>query len=427
MKVLVVGGGGREHALVWRLAQDREQPELFCAPGNSGTSALAHNLAISASDGSGLLEWARRERPDLTVVGPEAPLCDGLVDVFQGEGLAAFGPCRAAARLEGSKVFAKEIMASAGAPTARSAVFEEFEQAVAYLRKHDGPCVIKADGLAAGKGVHVCPDAGAAVEALRETMVKRAFGDAGQQVVIEEFLEGEELSVLAFTDGENVAFMPAAQDHKRVGDGDQGPNTGGMGAYAPTPIATGELLDQAREKVFLPVLAELRRRGIRYRGVLYAGLMATSAGLRVLEFNARFGDPETQAILPLLDRDLIPLMRSCIEGGLANEQAPLCKAHAACVIMAASGYPGAFRKGDPIAGLVEAAAMPEVLVFHAGAKLENGATVTAGGRVLGVTGLGASLSEALNRAYAAVSRISFPGAHWRKDIGARSLGRSGGL
>jgi phosphoribosylamine--glycine ligase len=425
MKILVVGGGGREHALVWRLARDSAKPDLFCAPGNAGTAALAQNLAIEASDGAGLLAWARRERPDLTVVGPEAPLCEGLVDVFQAEGLAAFGPCREAARLEGSKVFSKEVMVRAGVPTARAEAFNAFEPAAAHVRRLGGPAVIKADGLAAGKGVLICPTPESAEEALREAMVRRAFGEAGRQVLVEEFLEGEEVSVLAFVDGANVALLPAAQDHKRVNDGDQGPNTGGMGAYAPAPVATARLLDQARDTVFLPTLAELRRRGIPYKGVLYAGLMATPAGLRVLEFNARFGDPETQAILPLLDGDLIPLLRSCIEGGLACDSAPVRRAHAACVVMTAGGYPGAIRKGDPIEGLAEAAALPDVMVFHAGTRLERGRAVTAGGRVLGVTGLGPTLADAIRRAYAAVEKISFTGAHWRRDIGARGLKRAG--
>lgn len=425
MKVLIIGGGGREHALALRMAQDGSSPELFCAPGNAGTAALGQNLKIDASDGSALLAWARRERPELTVIGPEAPLCDGLADAFADWKLPVFGPSRAAAMIEGSKVFSKEIMGQAGVPTARAKAFDAVEPALEFARKLAGRVVIKADGLAAGKGVLICPGAEAAEEALRDAIDRRSFGDAGARVLVEEFLEGEEVSVLAFVDGERVMMLPAAQDHKRVYDGNQGPNTGGMGAYAPAPVATRQLLDQAREQVFMPTLSELRRRGITYRGVLYAGLIATQEGIRTLEFNARFGDPETQVILPLLDGDLIPLLRSCIDGGLAGDWAPVRRMHAACVVMAAKGYPGAVRNGDAIEGLAEAAALPDVLVFHAGTRLEGGRAVTAGGRVLGVTGLGPTLDAAARNAYGAVEKIAFAGAHWRRDIAAMGLNRNG--
>ncbi len=423
MKLLLVGGGGREHALAWKLARDRARPALFCAPGNAGTAALGVNLAIPAEDVEGLAAWAARERPDLTVIGPEAPLCAGLTDRLQAEGLRVFGPCRAAARLEGSKVFSKDVLRAAGVPTARSAEFTSAAKALAYVQRADLPLVIKADGLAAGKGVLICRTRAEAAEAVRQVLVAGAFGAAGSRLLAEEFLEGEEVSMLALVDGTRAVLLPSAQDHKRVFDGDQGPNTGGMGAYSPAPMETPEFREAIRKLVFEPTLAELGRRGIRYQGVLYAGLMMTASGPKVLEFNCRFGDPETQAILPRLAGDLIPAMDACIEGRLTPELAACRPEACVCVVMAAEGYPGPYRKGAPIDGLAEAGSLPQVMVFHAGTRADQDRVVTAGGRVLGVTALGATLREAADRAYQAADRISFPGAHCRRDIAARGLQR----
>lgn len=423
MKLLLIGGGGREHALAWKLGRDQARPRLFCAPGNAGTAELGENLEIAAENVSGLLAWARREKPDLTVVGPEAPLCAGLADEFQAAGLRVFGPSRAAAQLEGSKAFAKDVLRAAGAPTANSALFTDYDRAIAHVRAGSLPVVIKADGLAAGKGVTIAATLEEADCALRDCLVGGVFGKAGRSVLVEEFLEGEELSVLALTDGERFALLPAAQDHKRALDGDQGPNTGGMGAYSPAPLASPALLEAARERVFAPVLSELRGRGIVYKGVLYAGLMIARGGLKVLEFNCRFGDPETQAILPRINSDLIPLMEACIDGVLRPDDLRIRPEACVCVTMAAGGYPGAYRKGDAISGLAEAAGMRDVMVFHAGTKKTGGRVVTAGGRVLGVTALGEALPQAARRAYEAVSAISFAGAHWRNDIAARGLKR----
>lgn len=423
MKLLLIGGGGREHALAWKLSRDSAKPRLFYAPGNAGTAELGENLALTAEDVPSLLAWAQHEKPDLTVVGPEAPLCAGLVDLFQGMGLRVFGPSKAAAQLEGSKSFTKDVLRAACVPTAGSVSFTDYDKALAYVRAGSLPIAIKADGLAAGKGVTIATTLEHAGQALRDCLVDRVFGNAGASVLIEDFLEGEELSVLALVDGEHVALLPSAQDHKRAFDGDQGPNTGGMGAYSPAPLAAPAVLDAAREQVFMPVLKELRRRGIVYKGVLYAGLMVAKNSLNVLEFNCRFGDPETQAILPRVNSDLIPLMEACIDGVLRADDLRLRPEACVCVTMTAAGYPGAYRKGDPIQGLAEAGLMRDVMVFHAGTKRAGGRLVTAGGRVLGVTALGADLPKAARLAYEAVEKISFQGAHWRKDIAARGLRR----
>ncbi len=419
MKILVVGGGGREHALAWKLAQSPRRPALYGAPGNAGTAALGTNLPIPAEDVDGLEAWARRARPDLTVVGPEAPLCAGLADRLATAGLRVFGPRAAAARLEGSKVFAKDVMKAAGVPTARAACFDEAAAALAHVRAAPLPLVVKADGLAAGKGVAVCAERGAAVAAVEEAMVGGAFGEAGRRVLVEECLEGEEVSVLAFVDGERAVLLPSAQDHKRARDGDRGPNTGGMGAYSPAPMETPVFREAVRAAVFDPVLAELRRRGIPYRGVLYAGLMITADGPKVLEFNCRFGDPETQALLPRLDGDLLPVLEACIDGVLDPAQVAWRPDACVCVVLAADGYPGAYRKGDAIEGLEEAAARPGVQVFHAGTALRNGRVVTAGGRVLGITSMGADLAAAVRTAYQAADRITFAGGWCRRDIAAK--------
>ena len=423
MKILIVGGGGREHALAWKLAGDSRRPTLFCAPGNAGTTAVATNLSIPAEDIAGLLAWARANRPDLTVVGPEAPLCEGIVDQFQKEGLRAFGPSQSAARIEGSKIFAKDVMEAGGVPTARAATFSDAAKAVAYARSLGAPLVVKAEGLAAGKGVTVCTTLEAAEAAIREALVDRAFGAAGERILVEEFLDGEEASILAFVDGTHVVMMASAQEHKRVFDNDAGPNTGGMGAYSPAPAVGADLWPFIQTEVFQRTLDELKRRGIVYKGVLYAGLMLTSKGPKVLEFNCRFGDPETQAILPRFKGDLVPALAACIDGTLSPELVQWKPEACVCVVMASGGYPGSYRKGLAVAGLKEAAALKNVVVFHAGTKLEGGQVVTSGGRVLGVTATGKDLPAAVQCGYAAASKIKFDQAHYRKDIAHRALDR----
>ncbi len=419
--ILVIGSGGREHALVWKLAQDSSRPKIYCAPGNAGTAALATNLDLAATDLDGLLAWAREHRPQLTVVGPEAPLCAGLTDLFTAAGLKVFGPNKAAAQLEGSKVFAKDVMLKAGVPTADSASFTEAAAARAHVRHATLPLVIKADGLAAGKGVYICATVAEAEAAIDEIMVRGVFGVSGRQVLVEECLEGPEASILALVDGERVVLLSSAQDHKRIYDGDRGPNTGGMGAYSPAPVVTDTLVPVIRDEIFGRTLAELKRRGITYRGVLYAGLMLTPQGPKVLEFNCRFGDPETQAILARWEGDLLPALEACANGTLREEQVRWKREAAVCVVMAASGYPGAYPKGDVIKGLAEAGALPGVVVFHAGTRLKEGNVVTDGGRVLGVTALGVELRQAVTRVYDAAVRIRFAGAQYRKDIAWRAL------
>lgn len=425
MNILVVGNGGREHALVWKLAQDSRRPRLFCAPGNAGTAGLATNLAISAEDVPALVAWARANRPDLTVVGPEAPLCAGLADALQQEGLRVFGPSKAAAQMEGSKVFAKDVMLAAGVPTAQARYFTDAGQAIAYVHQLGAPIVIKAEGLAAGKGVTVCASVAEAERAIRESLVDRAFGAAGARVLVEEFLDGEEASMLALVDGEHVVLLSSAQDHKRVFDHDQGTNTGGMGAYSPAPVVTAGMLPGIEREVFGRTLAELRKRGIVYKGVLYAGLMIGRNGPKVLEFNARFGDPETQVILPRLDGDLIPVLEACIDGTLTPAHVRWKPQACACVVMAAGGYPGAYARGAAIHGLAEAATVHDAVVFHAGTALKNGTVVTSGGRVLGVTALGADLRKAVARAYEAVGKITWDGVQYRKDIAAKGIAALG--
>ncbi|HRR33297.1 MAG TPA: phosphoribosylamine--glycine ligase [Kiritimatiellia bacterium] len=423
MKVLVVGGGGREHAIAWRLAQETSRPDIFCAPGNAGTASVACNLPIPADDIPALLAWARENRPDLTVVGPEAPLCLGITDAFAAEGLRVFGPSKAAAQMEGSKRFAKEIMNAAGVPTARALTFDNAESAVAALDSFTLPVVIKADGLAAGKGVVIAQTREEAADAIRSMLVDGAFGSAGAQVLIEEFLEGEEASILALVDGEHAVLLPPSQDHKRVFNADQGPNTGGMGAYSPTPVVTPDMLPTIKERIILPVVRELKRRGIVYKGVLYAGLMIGPKGIFVLEFNARFGDPETEAVLPRIGGDLLPALEACVDGTLTDDLVQVRPEAAATVILAAGGYPGSYRKGLPISGLDQVTDLPDLIVFHAGTALKEGQVVTAGGRVLAVTALGADLRAAVSRAYEAVSKIHFDGVHYRTDIAHRAFDR----
>lgn len=421
MNILVVGGGGREHALAWRLSKDSASPQVFCAPGNAGTATVARNIPIDAEDIPKLTAWARANNPDLVVVGPEAPLCMGIADELAEGGFKVFGPSKAAAQMEGSKVFSKDVMEKGGVPTARAGTFTDPASAMKFAKELGAPVVIKAEGLAAGKGVTVCSTMAEAEKAIRESLVDRVFGDAGSRVLVEEFLQGEEASILALVDGEHVVLLPSAQDHKRVFDRDQGPNTGGMGAYSPAPVVTASLLPEIREKVFTRTLDELRRRGIAYRGVLYAGLMIHNGAIKVLEFNCRFGDPETQAILPRIEGDLSSIFLACTEGRLREDMVRCRKESCVCVVMASGGYPGSYTKGKVVTGLDEAGAVPGVTVFHAGTRLENGKTVTSGGRVLGVTALGSDLKSAVKNVYKGVEAIQFEGAHYRKDIAARAF------
>lgn len=422
MRILVVGGGGREHAIVWSLA--RFHHELLCAPGNAGIARLAECVDVAAENVSALAELAESRRVDLTIVGPELPLVAGIGDEFRRRGLALFGPDRAGARLEGDKVFAKRLMQAQGIPTAGFAEFDDFEKARNYLRRGPVPVVVKAAGLAAGKGVVVARTREEAGQALQDMMVHGKLGDAGRTVVIEEWLEGEEASVIGLTDGKTVRYLRPSQDHKRLKDGDEGPNTGGMGAYAPAPAVSGEVERQVHEQVFEPLLAGLHSRGIDYRGVIYAGLMLTRDGVKVLEFNCRLGDPETQVILPLLESDLAGLTAACVEGRLGEAQLQCSGRWALCVVAAADGYPGRFRRELEITGDLNGT--DGAIVFHAGTKAVEGRTVTNGGRVLGITGVGNSLAEARDRAYAAVARVRFEGMFYRQDIGARGLARLAG-
>ncbi|MBT9166972.1 MAG: Phosphoribosylamine--glycine ligase [Syntrophomonadaceae bacterium] len=423
MRVLVVGSGGREHVLVWKLLQSPRVKKVFCAPGNAGIAELAECVPIAIDQLEKLLEFACNNKVDLTVVGPEAPLAAGLSDMFLEAGLNVFGPSKAAAQLEGSKAFAKQLMEKYRIPTAESRTFTSADSAFAYLKEKGAPIVVKADGLAAGKGVVVATTSEEAADAVRRIMVQREFGEAGDRVIIEEFLAGEEVSVLAFSDGRTVIPMVSAQDHKAAFDGDTGPNTGGMGAYSPVPVLSKELLVEVEEKILRPTVAGLAAEGIVFQGILYAGLMITKTGPKVLEYNVRFGDPECQVVLPRLKSDLPTIMLSVINGCLSEQQIEWHNNHTACVVMAAGGYPGRYGQGEIIVGLAQAAQLTDVYVFHAGTAQIDGKTVTAGGRVLGVTGWGSNLTEALLKTYGVVEKISFPGAHYRKDVGWKALSR----
>ena len=422
MKVLVVGGGGREHAIIKKIAESPRVKALYCAPGNAGIAGDAECVDIASGDVKGLLSFAKDRDIGLTVVGPEAPLCDGIVDRFTAEGLRAFGPRQNAAELEGSKVFAKTLMKKHMIPSATFRQFDRADEARSFLRSVlDWPVVIKADGLAAGKGVVLAGNLLEADRTIREMMEEGRVGDAGERIVIEECLQGQEASILARTDGSTIAVLEASQDHKAAFDGDQGPNTGGMGAYCPAPVVTPKIMDQVTRDVLVPVVHAMQKEGRPYRGVLYAGLMITKSGPKVLEFNVRFGDPETQVVLPRLKTDLVDLMEACIDGTLDKAEIEWDPRHALCVVVASGGYPGAYEKGRAIAGLGKAAAREGVVVYHAGTALRGGDVVTAGGRVLGVTGLGGTLAAARDRAYAAVGDISFEGGFHRTDIGYRAL------
>jgi len=422
VRVLVIGSGGREHALVWKLVASSRVEKLYCIPGNPGIAQIAECVNLDMNDNAALVKFAIDNKIDLTVVGPEAPLANGIVDDFAAKGLKAFGPTKAAARIEGSKAFAKEIMQKYNIPTAFFEVFTDAEMAKKYIEKQGAPIVVKADGLAAGKGVIVAMTLDEALEAVDSIMCDKAFGAAGSRVVIEEYLTGEEASLLAFTDGKTIIPMVAAQDHKRIFDGDLGPNTGGMGAYAPAPVVTDAIKEQVTREVLQPAIEGMRKEGCPYSGCLYAGLMITADGPKVIEFNARFGDPETQVVLPLLESDLTEVMEACIDGTLANIKVEWKDKAAVCIVMAAEGYPASYRKGDIITG-VDKACTEDSFVFQAGTSTQEGSLVTNGGRVLGITAFAPDIVSSVKRAYEAVDMIDFNGAHYRKDIAYRAIKR----
>jgi phosphoribosylamine--glycine ligase len=423
MRVLVVGGGGREHALVWKIAQSPKVSKVYCAPGNAGISEQATTVPIQANDLNRLMEFALKEKIDFTVVGPEDPLTRGIVDLFESKGLLIFGAARKAAEIEGSKAFAKEMMKKYHIPTAFYEIFDNRNEAVKYIRKYGAPIVVKADGLAAGKGVIICKTVEEAIQSVDKIMVEKIFGSAGNRVVVEEYLVGEEASYIAFTDGKTILPMASSQDHKPVLDGDQGPNTGGMGAYSPAPVVTDEVHEKIIEKVLRPVIYGMGEEGRPYRGVLYAGLMIDDGHPKVLEFNARFGDPETQPVLMRMKGDIVPILEACMKGTLSQHKIEWDNRASVCVVMASKGYPGDYEKGKIIEGLKEVSRMERVFVFHAGTILKDGQVMTNGGRVLGVTGLGEDIPRAIEKAYQAVKRISWDGVHYRTDIGQKALCR----
>jgi phosphoribosylamine--glycine ligase len=415
MKILIIGSGGREHAFVWKLKQSPRVKHIFCAPGNAGIGLMAENVPLKTDDLDGLLEFAKKKRIDLTVAGPEIPLVKGIVDLFEKQGLRIFGPGKLAAELEGSKVFAKNFMKKFGIPTAAYRTFSltEYQDALQYVASHPFPLVIKADGLAAGKGAVVCATSKEAHSVLQDLFEKKIFGDAGTNVVVEEFMKGEEASVFALTDGKHYRILRPAQDHKQIFDGDRGKNTGGMGAYAPAPVVTDQLLRQVEQEIIIPTLSGMEKEGRPYKGCLYVGLMITSSGPKVVEYNCRFGDPETQVVLPLIDGDLSELLFACASGTLHTVDVKHHDASAVCVVIASRGYPDAYETGKPITGLDTIKQEEGVVVFHAGTKVMDQVIVSAGGRVLGVTaiGFGNELEKTIALAYSAVKRIAFDGAY----------------
>ena len=423
MNILVIGSGGREHTLAWKLAQSPKADKIYALPGNPGMADVAMCVeGIAITDNASIVDFAQKHAIGLVVVGPEVPLTNGLVDAVTAAGIKAFGPTQAAAQIEGSKSFSKDLMKKYGIPTAKYEVFTEAEAAREYIRKEGAPIVIKADGLAAGKGVIVAMTEDEALQAVADIMEDKEFGNAGSRVVIEEFMEGEEASLLCFTDGKTICPMISSQDHKRAYDGDKGPNTGGMGTYAPAPVMTDKMVQETYDKILVPTIKAMEQEGKTYKGCLYAGLMITADGPKVVEFNARFGDPETQVVLPLLNSDLVEIMLACADGNLAEVQIGWSKDAAVCVVMAAGGYPKSYCKGDAITGLDEAKAAG-ALVFHAGTAHKDGNIVTDGGRVLGVVAKAGDVRSAVAKAYAGVEKISFKNAFYRKDIAHRALER----
>ncbi len=420
--ILVVGSGGREHALCWKFSQSPRAGKIYCAPGNAGISQHAECISIKASDIDGLAEFARKNQVDITVVGPEAPLADGIVDYFQREGLKVFGPDKKAAEIEASKVFTKDLLTKYKIPTGQYKVFDDADKALSYVKNETGvPVVIKADGLAAGKGVLLCFTLKEAEEAIDLVFRKRAFGEAGDRLIVEEFLDGEEASFMAITDGNTVLPLATSQDHKAVFDGDKGPNTGGMGAYSPAPVVTPELFNRVMDEIMKPTVRAMAEEGRPYKGVLYAGLIIKDGEPKVLEFNCRFGDPEAQPILMRMETDLLDMVEAAIDGSLGQQDIDWDSRASVCVVLASDGYPGKYETGKKIEGLDKVSEMKDVMVFHAGTKLENGHYVTAGGRVLGVTALGETIEDAIKRAYKAVSKIKWDGMHYRRDIGQKAL------
>lgn len=425
LRVLVVGGGGREHAIAWKLAQSPRVTRVFCAPGNAGTARIGENVSAKASDIAHIIEIVKQCEIDLVVVGPETPLIAGMVDALDAAGIAAFGPNKAAASLEGSKVFTKQLLQSKGIPTGSFTMFEEPEEALAEVRRlfelSGGPIVIKADGEAAGKGVVIAVNEREAIQAVEAMMIRKVFGASGDRIIVEEFLVGQEASIMAFVDGEHVAGMLPAQDYKRAYEGDEGPNTGGMGCYSCVPSVTPDVYETVIDKLIRPTLAALAEKGVHYRGVLYAGIILTDDGPKLLEYNCRFGDPETQVVLPLLKTDLVDVIEASLSSRLDEIKLEWYNKKAVCVVLASGGYPGDYDTGFPIVGLSDAESAG-VIVFHAGTKSDKGRIVTSGGRVLGVTALGEDFKDAIDGAYTAVGKIEFSGMHYRKDIGKRVLG-----
>jgi phosphoribosylamine---glycine ligase len=419
MKVLIVGGGGREHAIVWKLSQSSKIKQMYCAPGNPGIAELAECVPIAASDIEKLAEFVKKQQIDLTFVGPEEPLSLGIVNYFKEHGLAVYGPSKEAARIEGSKAFAKELMIKYQIPTAKYAAFTNYEEALAYLRSEGAPIVIKADGLAAGKGVVVASSLEEAEDALKSMMQDVALGLAGVRVVIEEFLEGEEMTLLSFVNHSTVKPMVPSQDHKPVYDGDKGPNTGGMGTYAPLPHIDSSIVERVIRDIVQPTAEAMEEEGVPYEGILYTGLMLTKEGPKVIEYNARFGDPETQVVLPLLETDLLEIVTASLTGELENVEVKWKDKAAVCVIMSSGGYPGPYEKGEVISGLDQV--VHPTMIFHAGTAAKDGEIITNGGRVLGITAIGETLKEARELAYKSVEKVSFNGAHYRTDIGAKAF------
>jgi phosphoribosylamine--glycine ligase len=421
MNVLLIGSGGREHAIAWKLAQSKNLTKLYIAPGNPGTAQCGENVPIGSDDTAELLEFARENQVELVVVGPEDPLAAGLVDKFESAGIKAFGPSGKAAQLEADKAFAKQLMRSSSVSTAEGRSFDRYEDAKAYIASRDEPVVIKAAGLAKGKGVFVCDEPSDGILVAEKIMCDKIFGSAGDVIVVEDKLLGEEASILAFVDGRNIYVMESSQDHKPIGDGDTGPNTGGMGAYSPAPVITEGVMRQITREILVPIVDGMIRNGTPYKGLLYAGVMVTAGGPRVLEFNVRFGDPETQPILMRLKSDLLEVLLAVCDGGLDEITLEWDPRPAVCVVMASGGYPDDYQKGKKITGLDEAGRLEDVMVFQAGTKEDDGDIVTAGGRVLGVTALGKTIADAKARAYEAVDMIKFDGAYCRRDIADKAI------